>query len=196
MDLLTSQVEEAVGCSSLGQNRPRWCLTFLKGMFILASAIQSEAKVVVAAAFIQIITFANTQYPEPLWTKVVWISPSNSVKIKTTKRKQTNQEVSFEKLLLLLLKTLNMINVWKSFSTSVPVSVHKGQILQKCVRKCQLWSPCVFLKLIVLYFLIHINITVYHESLTAIQLLFSLLRTCKVGVLTNGGQPAGFTENK
>lgn len=59
-----------VRCCPLGHNRLQMYLTFLKGMFILASATQSGAKVVVAAAFIQIFTSANTQYPEPHGTKV------------------------------------------------------------------------------------------------------------------------------
>lgn len=70
MNLLTSQVEDVIRCSRSGHNRLQWWLKFLKGMFILASAMQSEAKVVVAAAFIQIFTLANTQYPEPYRTKV------------------------------------------------------------------------------------------------------------------------------
>lgn len=70
MNFLTSQVEDTIRCSPLGHNRLQWCLIFLSGMFILASTIQSEAKVVVAAASIQIFTLANTQYPEPHRTKV------------------------------------------------------------------------------------------------------------------------------
>lgn len=70
MNLLTSQVEDMLRRSRLGHNKLQWFLIFLKGMFILASANHSEAKVDVAAAFIQIFTLANTQYPEPHRTKV------------------------------------------------------------------------------------------------------------------------------
>lgn len=42
----------------------------LRGMFTLARVSQPEAKVVVAAAFIQNFTLANTHYPAPHRTKV------------------------------------------------------------------------------------------------------------------------------
>lgn len=42
----------------------------IRGMFTLASVSQPEAKVVVAAAFIQNFTLANTHYPAPHRTKV------------------------------------------------------------------------------------------------------------------------------